>query len=119
MRGGKTPNGINGYSSGMSGLTESFELRIEPHGWACTVPPGVPLWRAARRAGIRLPSSCLNGTCRTCMCRIRSGTVSYAIEWPGVSEDERAEGWALPCVARALSDVVLDVPGAQLVEDTP
>ena len=119
MRGGKTPDGITGYSSGMSGLTESFQLRIEPHVWVCTVPPGVPLWRAARRAGIRLPSSCLNGTCRTCMCRLRSGRVSYPTEWPGVSEDERAEGWVLPCVARALSDVVLEVPGALLAEDSP
>ena len=71
------------------------------------VPAGVPLWRAARRAGIRLPSSCLNGTCRTCLCRMSQGQVSYIVEWPGVSADERAEGWVLPCVARALTDVVL------------
>lgn len=76
------------------------------------MPAGVPLWRAARRAGIRLPSSCLNGTCRTCLCRMSQGQVSYIVEWPGVSADERAEGWVLPCVARALTDVVLEVPAA-------
>ncbi|MGE5450566.1 MAG: 2Fe-2S iron-sulfur cluster-binding protein [Acidobacteriota bacterium] len=103
----------------MNALSRSFELRIEPHGWVCEVPPGVSLWRAARRAGIRLPSSCLNGTCRTCLCRLRSGAVDYAVAWPGVSVDERAEGWVLPCVAHARSDVVLEVPGACRVEDTP
>lgn len=93
-----------------------FVLRVEPQGWACPVPPGVTLWRAARRAGIRLPSSCLNGTCRTCLCHMSSGAVDYVVDWPGVSADERAEGWVLPCVARALSDVVLTVPGAVLAE---
>jgi hypothetical protein len=42
--------------------------------------------------------------------------VAYSVDWPGVSVDEREEGWILPCVAKPLSDVVLDVPGALLVE---
>lgn len=94
-----------------------FQLRIEPQGWVCEAPARVPLWRAARRAGIRLPSSCLNGTCRTCLCRLKQGQVTYTVEWPGVSADERAEGWVLPCVARALCDVVLEVPAA--VQEAP
>lgn len=101
----------------MSGADVYFQLRVEPHGWVCAVPAGVPLWRAAKRAGIRLPSSCLNGTCRTCMCRLQSGTVHYTVDWPGVSVDEQAEGWVLPCVARAMSDVVLDAPSA--VQEPP
>ena len=46
------------------------------------------------------------------MCRLVSGTVSYTIEWPGLSREEKAEGLILPCVAVAQSDVVIEVPNA-------
>lgn len=69
--------------------------------------------QAAEAAGIALPSSCRNGTCRTCLCRLHSGTVVYAMEWPGVSAEEVAEGYFLPCVASATSDLVVDQPQAR------
>jgi len=46
------------------------------------------------------------------MCRLVSGTVSYTIEWPGLSREEKVEGLILPCVAVAQSDVVIEVPDA-------
>ncbi len=46
------------------------------------------------------------------MCMLVSGTVSYQIEWPGLTREEKKEGWILPCVAEAQSDLVLDVPDA-------
>src|SRR4051812_26635988 len=66
-----------------------------------------PLLQAAARAGLELPSSCRNGTCRTCMCMVLSGTVSYRIQWPGLLPEEKAEGWIVPCIAYAQSDLVL------------
>jgi len=66
------------------------------------------LLEAAWRAGIELPSSCRNGTCRACMCRVVSGNVRYPIAWPGLSAEEKTEGWCLPCVARAGANLVLD-----------
>lgn len=68
---------------------------------------GDSLLEAAERAGIELLSSCRNGTCRTCMCRLVEGQVRYRIEWPGLSREEKAEGWVLPCVAEALQDCEL------------
>ena len=91
---------------------ERFELRIEPMGWRVSVPADQPLMAGARAAGIELPSSCRNGTCRTCICMLVSGTVRYQIEWPGVSADEKREGWILPCVAHPMSDVVVHAPKA-------
>jgi ferredoxin len=67
---------------------------------------------SAERAGITLPSSCRNGTCRTCICLKTSGTVRYKIEWPGLSADEKREGYILPCVAIAVSDLVIEAPAA-------
>lgn len=66
-----------------------------------------PLLLAAEAAGRPFPSSCRNGTCRTCMQRMLSGEVRYRIEWPGLLEEEKREGWVLPCVAHPASDIVL------------
>lgn len=94
----------------------SFPVLLEPHGWRFDAPSGQSLMAAARTAGIALPASCRNGTCRTCLCRMVSGRVRYSIEWPGVSAEEKRDGFILPCVAQAESAVVIDVPAARLLQ---
>ena len=89
-----------------------MKARIEPGGFDFDTEPGRTLLQSAAAAGIELPSSCRNGTCRTCICRLRAGEIHYRVEWPGVSADEKAEGWILPCVAEPQSDVTLEVPYA-------
>lgn len=89
-----------------------LHLHIEPAGWSVLLPPGLSLLEAAQQAGIRLARSCRNGTCRACLCRMTAGQVRYRVEWPGLSREERADGWVLPCVALAEADVVLLAPGA-------
>ncbi|HVL75390.1 MAG TPA: 2Fe-2S iron-sulfur cluster-binding protein [Noviherbaspirillum sp.] len=90
-------------------------VRIEPEGFEFDAQESQTLLESARRAGIILPASCRNGTCRTCLCRVASGTIRYAIEWPGVSREEKQEGYVLPCVAHPTSDVVLKVAAARKV----
>ena len=91
-------------------------LRLLPQDWTAPLPDGGTLLQAAGAAGIELPSSCRNGTCRACICRMAAGRVRYRIDWPGVSVEERREGWILPCVALpdedAAGDIVLEAPGA-------
>lgn len=89
-----------------------MRVRIDPLGVAFDAAPGQTLLRAADAAGIELPSSCRNGTCRTCICRLRMGQVRHTVDWPGLSAEEKIEGWILPCVAEPLSDVTIDVPAA-------
>lgn len=89
-----------------------MKVDIAPGGFHFDCDSGVTLLQAADAAGIELPSSCRNGTCRTCLCRLVEGSIRYRIEWPGVSADEKTEGWILPCVAEPLEDVTLDVPYA-------
>jgi ferredoxin len=88
-------------------------LRIQPLGLSLPVAPGQSLLEAARAAGAKLPSLCRNGSCRECIARVLAGTVQHRIEWPGLSADEKAEGWILPCVALAASDVTLWQPQAR------
>ncbi|MGV2290278.1 2Fe-2S iron-sulfur cluster-binding protein [Trinickia sp. YCB016] len=87
-------------------------VRVEPLGRSFEAPDSLSLVEAAGFANVHLPRSCRNGTCRTCLCRLVSGTVSYRIEWPGLSREEKAEGLILPCVAIAESDLVIEVPEA-------
>mgnify|MGYP001627243238 CR=1 FL=1 len=84
-----------------------FRARIEPSGRTFDAPAHQTLLAAALQAGIDLPSSCRNGTCRTCIAPLRAGQVHYRIAWPGLLPEERTGGWVLPCVAFPLSDVVL------------
>jgi ferredoxin len=97
----------------MSETKPPFSVRVEPLGHCFEAPESLSVLEAAGFAGLHLPRSCRNGTCRTCLCRMISGTVSYRIEWPGVSREEKAEGYILPCVAIAQSDLVIEVPDAR------
>lgn len=85
-------------------------VRVEPLGVSFEAPESLSLLEAAGFAGVALPRSCRNGTCRTCLCRLREGSIAYRIEWPGVSAEEKAEGFILPCVAVAQSDLVIELP---------
>jgi ferredoxin len=100
----------------MASAPASFSVIIEPSGLAFEAPASTSLLSAARDAGIDLPASCRNGTCRTCMCTLVSGRIRYNIEWPGLSPEEKRDGYILPCVALPESDVVLNVPGARLLK---
>ena len=84
---------------------------LQPSGFACEAIEGTSILHAFEAAGIELPSSCRNGSCRTCLGRLVSGRVSYRIEWPGLTAEEQAAGDVLPCVAHPESDVCLATPG--------
>ena len=81
--------------------------RVEPLGMTFDTEPGLSVLQAAELGGIELPSSCRNGTCRTCVCTLLSGQISYSIDWPGLSLEEKQAGLMLPCVAHPQSDLVM------------
>jgi ferredoxin len=90
---------------------------VQPHGWRFEADAGRPLLASALAAGVILPSSCRNGTCRACMCLMQEGRVHYQIEWPGLSIDEKREGYILPCVACPDTDLTLVSRHARLKEE--
>ncbi|MDP3795881.1 MAG: 2Fe-2S iron-sulfur cluster-binding protein [Polaromonas sp.] len=87
-----------------------FRARIGPAGPGFEARASLSLLQAAQLAGLEMASSCRNGTCRTCICGLTSGEVVYRIDWPGLSAEEKQEGFILPCVAYPASDVVLELP---------
>ena len=89
-----------------------MKAQVLPGGFSFETATDLSLVQAADAGGIELPTSCRNGTCRSCLCRLVDGQIRYRIEWPGVSADEKAEGWILPCVAEPLGDVTIEAPYA-------
>ena len=92
---------------------DKFQITVLPAGWVFDAGADVALLASAEDGGVTLPSSCRNGTCRTCICKLDSGAVRYLVEWPGVSLDDKREGWILPCVAVPVTDLVLTAPAAR------
>jgi ferredoxin len=88
-----------------------FTARLTPSGLQVDAWADQPLLHSLEQGGVDWPSSCRNGTCRTCIGMLAEGQVRYEVEWPGLSPEEKAEGCVLPCVAYPLSDVKLEAPG--------
>ena len=94
-------------------MSATFTVRLQRPGAdpvQFEAPPDLPVLLAAERASIAMESSCRNGTCRSCICLMDAGSVAYRIAWPGLSLDEKREGWILPCVAHATADLQLTCP---------
>ncbi len=92
---------------------ENCRITIMPAGWQLSGGNAASVLTAAEAAGVVLPSACRNGTCRTSMCKMERGAVRYLIAWPGLSIEEKREGWILPCVALPETDLVLTVAAAR------
>ncbi|KQT87485.1 hybrid-cluster NAD(P)-dependent oxidoreductase [Aurantimonas sp. Leaf443] len=70
-------------------------------------PEGMTVLEAARRAGLRLPSSCSKGLCGTCKSKLTSGSVDMK-HGGGIRQREIDAGMALLCCSRPLSDLVIE-----------
>lgn len=61
--------------------------------------PNIPLIELAEAIGVDIPRNCTSGNCGTCMCRIKSGSVSFPeILPPGIDDDLIEEGAVLTCI---------------------
>lgn len=94
----------------MINSTDCFKGCVRPEDKFFDAHPEHSLLKSLDSSGIYWPRSCRNGTCRTCIGKLIEGQVRYEVEWPGLSAEEKQTGWILPCVARPLTDVVLQDP---------
>lgn len=95
---------------GPSSQPTLYTAHLQPEGSQCDAWSDQTLLDSIEMGGLNWPSSCRNGTCRTCLGTLTSGQVQYRIDWPGLSAEEKAQGCVLPCVAYPLSDVTLQTP---------
>ncbi|MBA1148781.1 2Fe-2S iron-sulfur cluster binding domain-containing protein [Ectothiorhodospiraceae bacterium WFHF3C12] len=93
----------------------SYELTIEPLGESLEVDDEQTMLDAALRRGLYLPHACCHGLCGTCKVQVLEGEVEDDDASPfALMEFEREEGYTLACVAKPLSDVVIE---ADIEED--
>ncbi len=78
------------------------------------------LLEAAMRSGIPLSYGCSGGNCGLCKAKVLSGQVKKTLNHDFViSEAEKSQGYVLLCSNTAVSDVVLEAPVADSVQDIP
>jgi len=85
-----------------------FKARLEPSGREFTLEPGDSVLNCALRQRILLQYGCRNGRCSSCKYFLLDGEVDFGKTSPYcLTDNEKEEGWALLCQARALSDLVI------------
>jgi CDP-4-dehydro-6-deoxyglucose reductase len=84
-------------------------VTLQPSGHQFQVEEGEAVLAAALRQGFVLPYGCKNGACGSCKGKILAGTVDYGVyQRKALSDEEKAQGKALFCQAKPLSDLVLE-----------
>jgi len=84
-------------------------VTLQPSGLQFQVEDGEAVLAAALRQGFVLPYGCKNGVCGSCKGKIVAGTVDYGVyQQKALTDEEKAQGKALFCQARPLSDLVLE-----------
>lgn len=95
-----------GRRSGGYTLVMTTTCTLLPSGRQFPVDSGETLLAAALRAGVVLPYGCKDGACGSCRSDLTSGTVDYGTyQKKALSDEERAAGKVLLCVACPTSDV--------------
>lgn len=79
-----------------------------------SVPDDQYILDMAEEAGIRLPASCREGTCSSCIAKIVSGDVDQS-EQKFLQPSELDAGYTVTCVAYPLSDCVLETHQEQVL----
>jgi CDP-4-dehydro-6-deoxyglucose reductase, E3 len=72
---------------------------------------GKSILDAAIAAGLFYPYSCKTGRCKTCKCKVVSGQMKLLSDELGLTDAEKANGWALACVREPISDLMIEAVG--------
>jgi ferredoxin-NADP reductase len=90
-------------------VSGGFELVCAQSGLTLTVPPARSVLDILTEAGITVPTSCEQGICGTCECRVLAGEVDHRDSILSASE-QAANQTMMVCVSRAKSNrLVLDL----------
>jgi vanillate O-demethylase ferredoxin subunit len=93
----------------LSGPRGTFKVRLARAGGEYVVPADVSIVKALAEHGITIETSCEQGVCGTCLTGLLEGEADHRDVFL-TDEERRAGDKLMPCVSRALSDVlVLDL----------
>jgi ferredoxin-NADP reductase len=88
-------------------LETSFKVSFAKSNREIECGSGQHVFDAARKAGVRLASSCTQGMCGTCKVKLLSGEVEMK-HAGGIRQREIDQGMVLLCCSKPLSDLVVD-----------
>jgi len=98
----------------------NYRISIQPAGHAFDAADHQTVLEAALGAGLLLPHSCRDGACGACKGKVVQGTVDYGKYSAGaLSAADQAEGYALFCCAKPLSDLVIEARNVARAGDIP
>ncbi|UIJ91825.1 hybrid-cluster NAD(P)-dependent oxidoreductase [Sinorhizobium meliloti] len=86
---------------------QSFNVQFSKQGKSIEVRADQTVLSCAKKAGVRIPSSCANGICGTCKSKLVSGSVDMKHDG-GIRQREIDAGFFLPCCSKPLSDLVVE-----------
>jgi CDP-4-dehydro-6-deoxyglucose reductase len=106
----------------MRGLSFLHNARVKvtvlPSNREFEAEPNEPILTAALRQHLNLPHSCKGGSCGLCRARVLRGRYEYPDGRPiGIDAADEAAGHALICRARAVEDLVIEMPEVRHVTD--
>ncbi|KOF13859.1 ferredoxin [Ensifer adhaerens] len=87
--------------------TRTFQVEFSKQARKIEVAGEQTVLSCAKKAGVKLPSSCSNGVCGTCKSKLVSGSVDMNHNG-GIRQREIDAGHFLPCCSKPLSDLVID-----------
>ncbi|QPB22787.1 hybrid-cluster NAD(P)-dependent oxidoreductase [Rhizobium sp. 007] len=88
-------------------VAKTFQVQFLKQARTIEVASEQTVLGCAKKARLRLPSSCANGVCGTCKSKLVSGSVEMKHNG-GIRQREVDAGLFLPCCSKPLSDLVID-----------
>lgn len=85
----------------------TFKVQFTKQARTIDVNAGQTVLSAAKKAGVKMASSCANGLCGTCKSKLVSGAVDMNHNG-GIRQREVDAGFFLPCCSKPLSDLVVE-----------
>ena len=96
------------------------KVKVQPSGHEFDVEEGESVLSAALRQHLVLPYGCRNGACGSCKGRIVEGRVDYGVyQRKALTEEEKAQGKALFCQAKPLTELVIEARTIGAARDIP
>ena len=96
------------------------KVKVQPSGHEFDVEEGESVLTAALRQHLVLPYGCRNGACGSCKGRIVEGRVDYGVyQKKALTEEEKAQGKALLCQAKPLTELVIEARTIGAARDIP
>ena len=93
-------------------------VTLQPSGQSFEVEEGESILTAALRQQFVLPYGCRNGACGSCKGKLLEGSVDYGVyQQKALPDQEKAQGKALFCQARPLTDLVIEARTVGAVKD--